>query len=109
MPLNIDRLKQARQDKGLTLDEFSRLSGFDKSQIYRYEKGDNDPSSNALAILAGALDVSADYLLGLTDNPKGILGEDLTSAERTLLSAYRSANARALIELLADRLKEVPE
>jgi transcriptional regulator with XRE-family HTH domain len=109
MLLNVDRLKRARQDKGLTLDELGRLSGLDKSQIFRYERGDNDPSSTVLAILAGILDVSTDYLLNLTDNPKGILGEDLTSAERMLLSAYRSANARALFELVADRLKQMPE
>jgi transcriptional regulator with XRE-family HTH domain len=109
MPLNPARLRQARNEKGLSLDELARRTRISKNQLFRYEKGLNDPASSLLAILALELGVSADFLLGLTDDIKGYLGDALTSDEEQMLSAYRTGDTRAIFEIVADRLRRQPK
>jgi len=41
-----------------------------QNTISRYETGSREPSNAELIIIADYFDVSIDYLLGRTDNPK---------------------------------------
>lgn len=38
--------------------------------VYSYEKGKTDPTLDSLVILADYFDVTLDYLLGRTDEPR---------------------------------------
>lgn len=58
------RLRCIRKRKGLTQIELGKITGLNHQQIYRYEKGENDPSIVVLEWLCKALDVSSKELLG---------------------------------------------
>src|SRR5579871_2908744 len=68
----IHRLRETRERKGLSQKQLALLCGLGINQISRYENGATDPASHILQKLATSLGVSADYLLGLTDEPIGI-------------------------------------
>ncbi|WP_276504881.1 helix-turn-helix domain-containing protein [Terrimonas pollutisoli] len=57
------RLKEAREAKGLTKEKFGKLVKIHYSQIGRYERNEASPSADALRKMANALDVSTDYLM----------------------------------------------
>ncbi len=98
MPFRGIRLKQLRERKGLTQDELAEKIGAGTRQIPRYEAGDTVPSANAVSKMAEVLEVSADYLLGLTDDPTARLREqDLSPLERRLIDAVRN---RQIVEAL---------
>ena len=66
-----DRLKSARKIKDLKQKELEAMSGIPQNTISRIELGKNpEISTRTLAALARALTVSADYLLGLKDEPQ---------------------------------------
>lgn len=62
-----ERLKNAREMRKWSRMDLSTYSGVDNSLIGRYEKGLSEPTASSLIGLAQALDVSTDYLLGLTN------------------------------------------
>lgn len=62
------RLKALRLEKGVTLKEISSCIGVGLMTYAHYEYGDREPSFETLIKLCNYFDVSADYLLGLTDN-----------------------------------------
>lgn len=74
-----DRLSQLRKEKGITQLELSKVLKVSSSTISMYERNERDPDTSTLLDLADYFDVSADYLLGRTDNPKAAIlkGEDL--------------------------------
>jgi len=64
-----DRLKQARANKGLSQSKLADIVGVHVTNISRYERGENKPTSSVLSKLAEALGVSADFLMsGSTDD-----------------------------------------
>lgn len=66
-----ERLWELRKDKGLNLEELSKLTGISKSALGNYEKDDyKEINHGNLIILAKYYDVSTDYLLCLTENKK---------------------------------------
>lgn len=62
------RIRQARVQAGLTRSELER-AGISHAQLWRIETGASRPSVETLALLAHALNVSADWLLGLSAVP----------------------------------------
>lgn len=67
-----ERLRSARKRKGLTQEEVARILGVTRSVIARYESGINDPPTENVSMLAEIYNVSVDYLLGRTDDPRPI-------------------------------------
>ena len=63
-----ERLKEIRLEKGLTQKQLAKAVGLTETALCNYEKGIREPSLNVLKQLCLALDVSSDYLLGLTDD-----------------------------------------
>ncbi len=59
------RLKELRTEKKLTQKELSKLSGVPQEQISRYERG-RSMTEETIKKIVKALDVNADYFLGLT-------------------------------------------
>jgi len=62
-----ERMKKLRKEKGLTLEDLSKLTGITTTTLSRYETGKRIPNATALEELAKAFGVSVDYLLGKTD------------------------------------------
>ena len=66
------RLKQLREDAGLSQSKMGQLVGVPQSSIYRYEQGLSTPSPKTFRWYADYFDVSLDYLFGRTDDPHGV-------------------------------------
>lgn len=64
-----NRLKIARNSAGLSQVELAQKINSTRSTVSGYEADGKEPDYNTLLKMCHALDVSADYLLGLTDNP----------------------------------------
>ncbi len=85
-----DRLKQAREQLGYSQTELATRCDMGEKQVYRYENGLSDPSSDHLARMAREVHVTSDWLLDLTDDPQGQFKEsDLSAMERKLIIAVR--------------------
>ena len=65
-----ERLLLAREKRGLTQKELSKMIGIKQQQYARYEKGINIMPITHLKDICVALDISADYILGLTKELK---------------------------------------
>lgn len=64
------KLQEIRKLKGLTQQDLAKLSGITQQSISKYERGIRSPESESLKKLALALEVSADDLLGITEEVK---------------------------------------
>ena len=62
-----NRLKESRKSKGLTQREVSQMLGIVLQQYQTYESGRYELDYDKLIKLCKILDVSADYLLGLSE------------------------------------------
>jgi HTH-type transcriptional regulator, competence development regulator len=63
------RLKKLREKHNLTQERAGEIFGLTKYQIHRYESGISNPDPDIINKFADYYGVSADYLLGRTDNP----------------------------------------
>jgi transcriptional regulator with XRE-family HTH domain len=64
-----DRLRAGREQRGLTLEQLSELSGLSKAHLSRLESGERQPSIAALLDLSSALGLRMSELLG--EDPGG--------------------------------------
>ena len=62
-----ERLKIIRQESGKTQKDVYEELGISPNGYASYEQGRTEPSIDTLIKLCQIFDVSADYLLGLTD------------------------------------------
>jgi repressor LexA len=107
MALVMERLKALREQYGFSQRELARICGLGELSIFRYETGATDPSTDALKILAQKLNVSVDYLLGLTNEPRAVFGSaSITEEEQTLLQTYRGEGWVGVIKLVGERLSK---
>ena len=70
MNINIERLKEIRQDKDLQQKDVVKILKTSQVQYCRYERGIRSIPIEKLAVLAKYYGVSVDYLLGLTNERK---------------------------------------
>ena len=62
------RLKELREEKGLTQKEVAIALHLHSVTYLHYEKAQREPPLSVLADMALFFDVSVDYLLGLSDD-----------------------------------------
>ena len=62
-----ERLRSSRKARGLTQQAAADAFGISLRGYCRWEAGEREPSLNVFAKIAKTFNVSADYLLGLTD------------------------------------------
>lgn len=70
MYLYFPRLKDVREDFDLTQQEVAEILGIQQTVYSRYERGFQTIPLEHLITLANYYHISADYLLGRTNNPK---------------------------------------
>ena len=79
-----ERLWELRKDKGLNLEELSKLTGISKSALGSYEKEDfKEINHGNLITLADFYGVSVDYLLCRTENRDCLLYTSLYKLSRS--------------------------
>ncbi len=64
------RLKDLREDKDLAQKEIAAFLNIDQRVYSNYETGKREIPTRFIVALAKFYGTSADYILGLTDNPK---------------------------------------
>lgn len=82
-----DRVKELSQKRGISLSKLEETLGLGKNSLYALKR--NQPSAERLQEIADYFNVSTDYLLGRTDNPRiasdevaGYTTEDLRKMAR---------------------------
>jgi transcriptional regulator with XRE-family HTH domain len=73
MRFNGFRLQELRKKKGYTQTDLAKKICRAKSTVAGYETANSSPDTDTLAELAIELDTTADYLLGLIDEPNRII------------------------------------
>ena len=108
MTLRPDRLKHLRERAALSQDELGNLIGVTMRTVGRYEQGTSTPDSEILTHIARILNISIDYLLGLTDTPRHYLGivGDLTQEEGELITAARGSNPIVALDILYKKISK---
>jgi transcriptional regulator with XRE-family HTH domain len=86
-----DRIRERRAYLNLSQSDLAERLDTSQKQVSKYENGINDPTARVLLVLAKELNTTADYLVGLTDDPNRPLRDtdDLTNLERDLIWLLR--------------------
>lgn len=84
------RIRLAREQKNMTLDEVAKRCETTKQTIYKYE---NEIVTNIpydkIVLLSKALDVSPSYLFGWEEKESSPSELQLTEGEKTMLELFR--------------------
>jgi repressor LexA len=67
--------KELRISHGYTMEEVAEGTHTTKAAISRYESGTREPAFRLIRYFCEFYGVTADYLLGLVDDPQGKNGE----------------------------------
>jgi len=62
-----ERLKELRQERGITQTKLMHLLNLGNSTVQRWESGENIPNAEYICILCEFFNCSSDFLLGLKD------------------------------------------
>lgn len=77
-----NRLKDLRKEKGLTTRELAEIYGVSHASISRAETGDRNLNEQDIEFFTKFFDVSADYLLGISNERKNTIQIiDMTNAK----------------------------
>lgn len=95
-----DRLARLREDRGISQVELALELGIGQQQIWRYENGKTEPDGEMVARIAIYLNVSTDYLLGITDYPHPYIEGELTPKEREAVAAWRRGERFEAIKVI---------
>ncbi|HIQ90540.1 MAG TPA: helix-turn-helix domain-containing protein [Candidatus Coprosoma intestinipullorum] len=74
-----ERIKELAKSRGITLGALEEKLGLSRNSIYTIKN--KKPSAERLQLIADYFNVSTDYLLGRTDNPR--IASDDTASEYT--------------------------
>ena len=64
------RLRELRKKKRETQDDLALVLGVGKSHVSEMERGNRTTTAEKIALICAHYRVSADYLLGLSDDPR---------------------------------------
>ena len=63
--MNIERIIELREKKGLSQSELAEQIGVTRQAVNAYEKGTRQPSPAVIVNIAKVLDCTTDYILGI--------------------------------------------
>ena len=96
-----ERLRTAREQRGLNRRDLAKRAGLQPSAISHFETGTRKPSFDNLRRLADALEVTTDYLLGRVKDFTDLAGADKLHRHYDRLSSDDRDVAEKMLELLA--------
>lgn len=70
VPVMYKRIRDLREDRDMTQKKLAQILKCSQQVYSNYELGQRDIPTNVLINLAKFYNVSVDYILGLTDDPK---------------------------------------
>lgn len=94
-----ERLKQLRNEKGLTLDELKDYLNTTKATLSRYENNKRDPKIDFATKVASYFNVSLDYVLGVTD-------EKSSKAKHSIVKTKNDLSRELALKLANELLKD---
>ena len=100
-----DRLRAARDYRGLSQGQLAERAKLQPSAISHFETGARKPSFDNLRLLADTLDVTTDYLLGRVAEFKALAGADTLHRHYNALKDEDRKFADDLITHLANKAK----
>ena len=62
-----ERLKELREEKGLSQNQLAKFTGFSQVAISLWEKNLRTPTIDVIIVLVKFFGVSADYLIGISE------------------------------------------
>lgn len=96
-----DRIKELREGTGMSARKFAESIGIKYTTYYGYETGTREPGSDTVTALCNYFGCTADYLLGLSDDPNG------HRPEKEKAPASTAAEARENNQVTREDLLEV--
>ena len=98
-----ERLKVAREMRGLNQRQLGERLGVPPSSIAHFEGGRRKPSFDNLHRLAGALEVTTDFLLGLAEEPLMVPATDPLMKDLSKLGKAERELVAAILKVLVTR------
>ena len=80
------RLKDVREDHDLSQKEIAQILGIQQTHYSRYELGKQMMGVDKYIVLAKFYNVSVDYLLGITDQPRTLDGSPYTVSKNITIT-----------------------
>ena len=101
------RLRELRNQRGISQNELSKYIGVSKSSVNMYERDEREPSFETLEAIADFFNVNMDYLLGREphkplENSLGEVNRVLDKFEPTQFSVSARPTLIKLFEVLAN-------
>lgn len=103
-----EKIKAARVQKKLTLEKVSERIGISRNFLWEIEAGRKAPAIQTLYNIGKDLDISIDYLLGLSEHKKWLCennDSDLCMNINRIIQNLNSAEMDILYKLLLEYLK----
>lgn len=100
--MNGQRLKELRENNNLTQEDIAYRLQVTTKTVSSWERGSKINSDN-LINLARALNTNADFLLGMTDDPRPPheMQNDLSPAEWEIISSLRRGEWKNALRLIS--------
>ncbi len=91
------RIKDLREDKDLTQKDICQILKMKQPQYSRYERGERDLPLDILVMLSKFYNVSCDYILGLTNDKRGIGYSEPT--EKIKYNIKQEGNGKNIVKI----------
>ncbi|OXM85110.1 helix-turn-helix domain-containing protein [Paenibacillus rigui] len=102
-----ERIAALREKHSLTQEGLSTKLGITRASLSHYENNRREPDYETIVSIANLFNVSIDYLIGRTEDPHGVLDEDV----REFVDALELSNEHILekFALTVDGMRLTPE
>lgn len=99
-----DKIKERREELGLTQGDLERLTGIGNRMISNFEKNKSKPNDETIMILTKALQCDANYLFGYKPGQilKSISDSEGSSTKETILTGIKNLLSELSDEELLD-------
>lgn len=106
-----DRIASLRTAHGLSFQQLGRICKVTRQSISKWESGESQPSPSAIYTLAKLFNVSADYLLGLSNSPQPNVSIevelDAKEAIKAVAKKFKEEDFMYIFDAFLDRLEKV--
>lgn len=97
--MNYDRIKKLRESTGMSARKFAEAIDMKYTTYYGYENGVSEPNSAVIVKLCSYFGCTADYLLGLVDEPSSLY-ESKKNSPAPASTETRELTREELIDIL---------